>query len=61
MNLEDYLEMINDCLGYPDFLTEWEASFLDDLEQQLSDGQPISHKQKETLLQIGVKIERKLK
>lgn len=55
------LDIISDCLAYPDLLTEWEVGFLYDLEEQLSNGIAISSKQRETLLQIKAKIEIKLK
>jgi hypothetical protein len=45
----EYLQLIEDCEQRESRLTEWDATFLDSIKRQLSEGRRLSTKQTETL------------
>ncbi|SET40982.1 hypothetical protein SAMN05216326_12546 [Nitrosomonas marina] len=48
----DVEEMIDHCMLHSDDLTDWEADFVDSLQNQLDDGRNLSDRQVDKLNQI---------
>ena len=53
-------ERIEFCSLHDFLLTEWECGFLDSLDESLSTGKDLSHKQSKVLSKIFHKIEEKV-
>lgn len=53
---EDYPVMIEDCMERESKLSDWERSFLDSIEMQMSKGKSLSPKQIETLDAIWERV-----
>jgi hypothetical protein len=53
----DWPSMIEDCQNREEKLTDWERSFIDSIERQLSQpGSSLSEKQRETLDRIWERV-----
>lgn len=50
--LAEYMTMVEDCEKRESRLTEWEASFIDSIKDQLGRERPLSVKQIETLEKV---------
>lgn len=51
----EYMTMIEDCENRSEYLTDWEATFLDSIKMQLVEGRSLSTKQIETIDRIWEK------
>lgn len=50
--VDEYMTMVEDCEQRESRLTEWEASFIDSIKDQLGRERPLSTKQIETLEKV---------
>ena len=54
--MDEHLRMIEDCEKRESRLTEWQATFIDSISNQLGNGRSLSPKQAETLDDIWEKV-----
>lgn len=50
--IDEYMQLVNDCEQRESRLTEWEATFIDSIKDQLGRARPLSAKQIETLEKV---------
>lgn len=53
---EEYRIMIRDCINRESRMNEWEQSFIQDLDEKLSEGWMLTEKQTEKLDQIWERV-----
>lgn len=54
--MNEYQQMIRDCMARESKLSDWERSFIDSLDHRLSGGKPLTDSQKEKLDQIWERV-----
>lgn len=56
-DLEELCKMVDECMEYPDSLTDWEREFVADIDAALARGRPVSLNQQAKLGEIWQKVQ----
>lgn len=56
IKIKEHLALAEECLTFPDQLTEWEIGFLNNISTRLKNNFPLSEKQEDVLKKLEQKL-----